>query len=145
MNGCNQKQLLPLAVPSHPLYRIRRNYDDKWDTIEYRSSNDQYICSVEKSTIFVCTLIYHSYHFQMWASISFYYDLMISRGGPPLKYVTGWFSEGGPPIFVLWVDDLANFSITLLHQLRGPTSEDNFFGSHGIYTYLPTNKPHIPT
>ena len=46
MNGCNQKQLLPLAVPSHPLYRIRRNYNDKWDTIEYHSSNDQYICSV---------------------------------------------------------------------------------------------------
>ena len=46
MNGCNQKQLLPLAVPSHSLYRIRRSYDDKWDTIEYRSSNDQYICSV---------------------------------------------------------------------------------------------------
>ena len=48
MNGCNQNQLLPLAVPHHPLYRIRRNYDDKWDTIEYRSSNDQYIGSVEK-------------------------------------------------------------------------------------------------
>ena len=45
MNGCNQKQLLPLAVPSHPLYRIRRNYDDKWDTIEYRNIYDQYICS----------------------------------------------------------------------------------------------------
>ena len=29
MNDCNQKQLLPLAVPSHPLYRIRRNYNDK--------------------------------------------------------------------------------------------------------------------
>ena len=46
MNGCNQKQLLPLAVPHHWLYRLRRNYDDKWDTIEYRNTYDRYICSV---------------------------------------------------------------------------------------------------
>ena len=46
MNGCNQKQLLPLAVPHHPLYTLLPNYDDKWDTIEYRSTYDLYICSV---------------------------------------------------------------------------------------------------
>ena len=46
MNACNQKQLLPFAVPSHPLYILRANYDDKRDTIEYRNTYDLYICSV---------------------------------------------------------------------------------------------------
>ena len=36
-----------LVVPSHQLYKIRRNYDDKWDTIEYRNTCDPYICSVQ--------------------------------------------------------------------------------------------------
>ena len=46
MNACNQKQVLRFTVPRHPLYILRQNYDDKWDTIEYRSIYDLYICSV---------------------------------------------------------------------------------------------------
>ena len=47
--------------------------------------------------------IWHLYHFQRWAPLFMYYKLMIFRGGPP--------------IFVLWVDDFQRWVPLSLYYL----------------------------
>ena len=107
-----------------------------------------------------------SWQFSKVGSLYVYYELMISRGGPPTyvpwiddfqrwppppthtlyMYYDSLISRGGRPL--LWVNDSPRWTISKgwppIFVLRGSTSEDNFFGFHGIFVFLCSLFLHVP-